>query len=383
MAKRQLTKDDARRALVAYHLRPGSLVEVIDRLRSVQYDPLSPAGCNHDLVLQARVPGYRIGDWQHAAYQKRYVYDGWDKQACLIPMQGWPLRRIYHRWSGALGLISVEHPHAVKAVLGELEERGPLAPKEFRFQERREDLEGSWYGPNLTKHVLRALWHAGMVMTTSRRGQHHVYDLTERIVPKPLLEQPELEEEESIRELLMERHLGVGLLRPTAQPEVWSMRSTAAQRREAVRQLVEMGRLIPVDIEGVEMFAVPELLASLDTPLPAQAAFIAPLDQIMWDRKMIGFLFGFDYLWEVYKPASQRKWGYYVLPVLAGDRFVARCDVWARGGVLEIRSWHWEPGEPASVLTREAVGQAFTDFMAYCGADEVRHPEGLELLPPR
>jgi uncharacterized protein len=378
MAARELSKGDLRRALVTYHLRPTTLPEAFVRLRSVQYDPLRPAGCNHDLVLQARVPDYREGDWQRVAYPEqgeRLVYDGWDKQACLIPFTGWPLRRIYHEWSQGwlIRIDEDEHPGAVDTVLRELREKGPLSPRDFDFQQRRDDWEGSWYGPSVTKRILRALWHTGRVLTHSRRHGQHVYDLAERIVPQAFLGAAPLTRDETITQLVLERYRAVGWLRPTAAQEVWSMRTSSAERRAAVRALVDRDDLVEVEVEGWAGHATPELLECLGASwTPSHATILAPLDQLLWDRKAVAHLFGFDYLWEVYKPEPQRKWGYYVLPVLVGDRFVARFDPWCRDGVLEIKRWHWEPGEPSTPETLEAVRQGLRRFLDYCGAGELR-----------
>ena len=91
-----LSKQDARRLLVLHHFQPTSLQGAFERLGSVQYDPLNPIGRNHDLVLQARVPEYSVDDWQKLAYQDRFIYDAWDKQASLVLMQDFPMRRIYY-----------------------------------------------------------------------------------------------------------------------------------------------------------------------------------------------------------------------------------------------------------------------------------------------
>ena len=97
IAQVKLSRSDVRMAMVRHHFTPcKSQREVFDRLRSIQFDPIAPVGCNHDLVLQARLPCYKVGDWQKHAYEDRLVYDGWDKCACLIPMEGWPVRRIFH-----------------------------------------------------------------------------------------------------------------------------------------------------------------------------------------------------------------------------------------------------------------------------------------------
>ena len=115
---------------------PPEVRYAFDRLRSIQFDPLAPVGCNHDLVLQARVPGYKVGDWQKLAYEERQIYDGWDKMASLVPFEGWPLRRHIHtvHRQNFEKKIFQDHKDAVDLVLKELTDRGPLMPKDFDFQ---------------------------------------------------------------------------------------------------------------------------------------------------------------------------------------------------------------------------------------------------------
>lgn len=376
----KLSKPDARRAMARYQFTPSSTqMEAFHRLRSVQFDPIAPVGCNHDLVLQARVPGYKVGDWQKVTYEDRLVYDGWDKQASLVPFSGWPLRRIFHRWyQPRLDRITKEHPHAVEAILNELKERGPLMPKECEFQERRTELQHTWFGPNLSKQVLRALWHAGVVMTAGRRNGHHVYDLTERVVPPEYYNQPVLSEKEALRELILDRHKAVGLIRPSAPPEMWSYVIKSPERAEAINELIDKGDLVPVDVEGVKAHTTPEFLSQLDLPaLDSRVAFVAPLDQLMWDRKMVAHLFDFDYVWEIYMPEHKRRWGYYVLPVLYGDELVARVEFHSRKGVLEVRRWLSEPNKIGPAFLDE-LDRTFKAFKEYCGAKTVHADAGVD-----
>lgn len=370
----QLTKADARRALTAYHIRWGKLPEVFQRLKSAQYDPLSPVGCNHDLVLQARIKNYKVGDWQKAAYKKRQLYDGWDKQASLIPYEGWNARRVICKWQSRwLDEINREHPQAAETVLRELDQIGPMSPRDFEFQQHKPEWKGSWYGPSLTKQTLRALWHAGHIMTHSRKSGQHVYDLTERVVPPEFFDQPRLSDEDSIRQILLERHAGLGLIRPTASYEVWAMDPKVAKYRPVRDALVDEGGLIPVEIEGVKANASQEFLEFLDQKPPSRVTFLGPLDHIMWDRKMIEHLFGFPYKWEVYVPEHLREHGYYVLPVLYGDRFIGRMEFAAKGDVLEVRVWKPETGRIPMLELRKALAR----LAEYVGAREIRFAEGI------
>lgn len=363
-----------------YEFEPcATQVEAFERLRSVQFDPIAPVGCNHDLVLQARVPGYRVGDWERTAYDERRIYDGWDKQASLVPFEGWPLRRIFHQWHrGHFQSIFDEYGEAVDAVLKDLEARGPLMPKECGFQAKRTEWKSTWNSPNVTKRVLRALWHTGLVMTAGRRKGQHLYDLTERIVPPHLYAQPMPEEGDAIRELVLERHRAVGLLRPNAPPEVWSYNVKTSSRNEVLANLVESGEIVPVEVDGVRAHATPRFLTYLDAPpVEPRVRFVAPLDPFVWDRKMIGHLFGFDYSWEIYIPEAKRRWGYYVLPILFDDHLVARAEFWCRDGVLEIRRWHFETEAP-EVGFSEALEVALRDFARYGSAERITTVAGID-----
>ncbi|RYG15097.1 hypothetical protein EON82_26660, partial [bacterium] len=264
-----MSKADARRAMVKRQFAPCATVgEAFDRLRSVQFDPIAPVGCNHDLVLQARIPGYKVGDWEGFAYRDRAIYDGWDKQASLVPFEGWPLRRLYyavHRRNFEKRIFE-DHKEAVDLILKEIAERGPLMPKQCEFQMRQEEWKGSWYGPSVTKQTLRALWHSGLVMTAGRKNGQHLYDLTERVVPAHLLSQPLLSQEDAVRELVLERHRAMGIIRPTASYEVWSFQALSFGRKEAIAELVRRGELVTVDVDGAKAHVTPAFLSLFDEP---------------------------------------------------------------------------------------------------------------------
>ena len=350
---------------------------VFERLGSVQYDPLKPVGCNHDLVLQARVPTYKMGDWQKLAYEERFIYDAWDKQASLVMMRDWPYRRIYHQWHDNWRKeLANSHPEVIDIVLSELKKRGPLLGAAFEYQAHIKDWEGSWHGPRLTKNVLRALWHSGQVLTHSRKHGHHVYDLAERIIPKKLFKTKALNEKESLEFLIKSRHQAVGLLRPNADANIWSLYVPPIERKKAIEDLVKRQELIVVDVEGVKFHALPEILQKLEQSQAPRMIFVAPLDQIMWDRKAVNHIFDFEYLWEVYVPEPKRKWGYYVLPVFYKDKFVARVDSKLTKSVWQILSWQWEVKPDAEML--EALEAAVCNFRHYLNAESIRLPRDMD-----
>jgi uncharacterized protein YcaQ len=379
----RLTVAEARRLLGAHHFTRGSLSEVALRLGCVQYDPLNPLGRNPDLTLQSRVPGYRIDGWQRLAYRDRLLYDAWDKQACLVPISDWPHRRHYHRrfrerWRSR---IFDAHPEAVAATLSELETRGPLETSEFTDQRRVGDWRESWYGPKLVKNVLRALWDTGEIVTFDRRKGRHVYALPDRVVPAELLAAPMPTTSDSAAFLARRRVQSAGLLRPNADGALWHLPCERSDRVAAIDRLLAGGGLVRVEVEGATYLATPEAIQALDLPPAGGVRFVAPLDPLIWDRRGVEQLFGFRYLWEVYKPEAKREWGYYVLPVWWRDRFVARFDSRVERGVLQLKGWWWEPDAADDPELAPALGTAFAEFVRYLGADGIGLPRSRQRVP--
>ena len=380
-----LSRAEARRFLAAYHFTPTDVPGVFDRLGTVQYDPLNPVGRNPDLVLQARVPGYQVDDWQKTAYTDRIVYDAWDKMACLVPASDWPkrawLRAHTETWTP---LLLEEQADAVAVALAELDARGPLSSLEFEDQSHF-TVRTSWHGPKRIKHILRALWDRGLIVTHHRQSGRHYYDRAERVIPTEYFNAAEVQDEdESTRWMLARRSQTMGLIRPTGDYTIWFGCGETARRAPAFKELVEMGTLTPVQIsengaKGWPAYLPTSALKLLEAPAAApRVIFLGPLDSLLWDRRGVMQLFDFEYVWEVYKPEPLRRWGYYVLPVFYGDRFVARLDGRLEGGIWTITRWWWEPDVTPTADLLDALHVAAGNFARYLRAYGVRIEEGVE-----
>jgi uncharacterized protein len=379
-----ISREQARRLLAHYHFTPTDLPGVFARLGTVQYDPLNPIGRNPDLALQARVPGYQIDDWQKAAYTDRIIYDSWDKMACLVPASDWPMRalirqkyRPYHDRD-----ILQSDPEGAAFVLATIDEQGPLSSLDF--EDRTRVGEGSWYGNTRIKRLLRSLWACGQLVTHHRKAGRHYYDRPERVIPARYLAlEPLLDEEAYYRWIVMRRFQAGGIMRPGGDASIWIACGNPANRKLALEQLILDGLLTSLQIGELKAlyYAPTAALDLLDRP-PAQprVIFLGPLDSLLWDRKTLQHIFDFDYVWEVYKPAEQRKWGYYVLPVFYGDRFVARADMQLEQGILVIARWWWESGAAPDAAMLEALRAAIADFGRYAHAKDLAIHDEVDIL---
>ncbi len=380
----------ARRFLLAHQglLPPRALegengaLAYLRRVRCVQFDPLDVVGRNPELVLQARVHGFRREALESLLYRRRRLVDGLDKQMSMWPVEDWPAFRRERRDARA------RHDHAgssthrvVPMVRAAFEERGPLSSIDVEHDDK---VPWPWGPARAGRAAMESMWWWGELVVCRRVHTRKVYDLASRRLPRRILEAPDPHESvETHRDWRVKRRIrGVGLL--------WNRSGDAwlgidgvksPERTAALARLRARGEILAVGVEGMgELLYV----AQEDEPRlrevsvarngeREQAAILAPLDNLLWDRRLVRALFGFEYVWEVYKPVNERRFGYYVLPVLLGDRFVARFEPGRDDdGSLVIRRWWWEGGVRPNDRMRAALRRCFREFRDYLDAPGIR-----------
>ena len=337
------------------------MLRVVDRLGSLQFDPLEIAGRNHDLVLLARIAGYRREWTDHWLYEDRRLYETYNKGLSIVPTAEMPWYRLtwdrnHARLSGEGEAFDVHAP-LVEELLTRIRDGGPLLPREVG---PREAIDWYWRPTNQVRAILEGLAQAGILGISRREGNLRVYDLVERLFPADLLATRVPEHEQRLHRMLS-RYRGGGLIGTSGQQELWvGTYRHAGEKAELRAELVAQGALVPVTVEGLkgERYMVASDRSILDdaereiaSGIPPGGrdpgvAFLAPLDPLCWDRDLLRRLFEFDYLWEVYVPTAKRRWGYYVLPILYGDRLVGRIEprIERRTKSLQIVGLWWEPG---------------------------------------
>jgi uncharacterized protein YcaQ len=364
---------------------------VFERLGSIQFDPLAVAGRNHDLVLHARVRDYDPAWTNELLYGTRELFEAYNKGLSLLPTSELPWHR--HTWDK----FKDRHEDSTFARFGEttghvlerIREEGPLASLDF---ERKEAVDWYWGPTSEVRAVLEALTEAGVVGLARREGNRRYFDLTERLYPPELLgdERPDREQR---RHRLLSRYRAHGLLGSGGQSELWygigPARATAKDppgtitRNELRAGLLADGELVSVEVEGVRgpRFALGEETARVRSA-DSEAALadpsvvlLAPLDPLVWDRDLLRDLFDFDYVWEVYVPESRRRWGYYVLPLLWGDRLVGRIEprIDRVAGTIRVLGIWWQDGfsprREAGFI--EAMRSALAAYAAFGGAKRI------------
>lgn len=360
----QLSRAHARRFLVLRHLlappralpaRAESVLAVVDRIGFLQFDPLEvPGARNHDLVLHARIAGYRREWCEQWLYgPDRRLIELYNKSLNIVPLGQLPHFRVTWDRNAPLmsdGILRDQSPVA-ESILAAIERDGPLSTGAFAEHDHRVDW---WWAPTrAARAVAEALFVSGRIGISRREGNRRYYDLIERLVPADLLVQRE-SDEEGVLHRLFSRFQATGLTAPSAQAEVMYGTGTAKDRPARIATLIARGLIEPAEVEGLKGT---RYIVSADRPLVDEAAawsdgahhdvaFLAPLDPLMWDRRLLRELWDFDYLWEVYVPEAKRRWGYYVLPILFGDRLVGRFEprVDRASGTLRILGIWWQGG---------------------------------------
>jgi uncharacterized protein YcaQ len=389
-----LTPRQARRLAIAAQGLAGPRPSVTPDRRHVrrmlrstqllQIDSVNVLMRAHYLPGWSRLGAYDRDLLDRMAFRDRELFEYWGHEASLLPVGLHPLLRWrmhraeqqFETW-GRPARLAQERPGYIEHVLETVRDRGPVTAGEIAEAERRDKDNWGWNWSD-EKTALEFLFWTGRVTTSTRRNFERVYDVTERVVPRDVLDLPTPTEEEAHRRLLLlaAGACGVGTVADLAD----YFRIRTPQARPRVAELVEDGALEEVAVRG---WRQPAYVVT-GTPLPrrvADRALLVPFDPLVWERERTERLFGFRYRIEIYVPAAQRVHGYYVLPFLLGDALVARVDLKSdrASGVLRVPGAYAEPGAPAE--TAEALAAELRGLAGWLGLDDVAVGPAGDLAP--
>ena len=328
----------------------------------IQFDPVDVCGKNAELTLQSRVRGFRKSMLQELLYEDRKLVDYADKELSIWPTEDWPYFSSYRDRSREMGSHFPELPALEEQAVSYIREHGPVSsdtlPVEGEiFWHSSMHWSGNWQkNSQAARSVLEQLYTDGVLVIHHKKGSRKYYDLADRYLAPELLtsENPCRDEEEFLLWRVLRRIGAAGLLWDKNSNAFLGLSMNAEKRKEAFSRLTESGLLRSVQVEGIRPVFVyrsedePLMQAVLrgQADLKPRMEFLAPLDPLLWDKALIQALWDFQYSWEIYTPAAKRKYGYYTLPILLGERFIGRIDCSAdrKNGILLVNGLWWEPG---------------------------------------
>lgn len=375
-----------------WHGREGT-EEAIRAMDYLQLDPLQIVARSQDIQLHSRVVGYTPGLWQDLAYQERKFFD-WGGWLAVRPMEELPhWRLVMHReregeyGDRRIGLMAQEHALAIAEMRTILRERGTVSNRDFEMASRTRTQ--SYRGRKDSALALYYLWRTGEVMTHHRENFERVYALTETVAPAHLIY--ESDEAEADRFLLKKEVSFAGLSRPSRTAEAFHGRGEPDRAaRKLLGTMLGEGELIEVQVEGwkavhyalgsdaplladLSAGRMPEAWKPVETTSLEEVVFLAPLDPVS-ARGRAKVLFDFDYVWEVYKPQHKRKFGYYTLPILWGDRLVARFDSKldrTTNTLVILGLWLEDTALGSDEAFAQALAWGFRRFVTFLGASRL------------
>jgi len=338
----KLTKKQARQFILLKQgllgnykfLGEEGVCQYIKQAGCIQFDPIDVCGKNAELVLQSRVEGFSKEMLHKLLYSDRKLIDYFDKNMSILSLEDWKYfsrqRASFHeqvRSKDKVNAVSEE----IKSIIKEI---GFASSKDINLKEQ---VDWTWSPTTLSRAALETMYFRGELIIHHKKGTIKHYALSTDHIADEILnaEDPNFTEEEHLQWRVLRRIGAVGMLWNKPSDAWLGINGLKAANRNGIfHKLAEEGRIVEIIIENISdvLYCLSEDMHLIDTVLsntvfPRRTEFIAPLDNMLWDRKLIKKIFDFEYKWEIYTPIAERKYGYYVLPVLCGDRFIGRIEI--------------------------------------------------------
>lgn len=378
--------------------------EYVRQAGCIQFDPVDVCGKNAELTLQSRVKGFRKSMLRELLYEDRKLIDYVDKELSIWPVEDWPLFSIFRERSRRMG-DSFEGLGALKdEAMDYIRKNGPVCSDTLPIEgdiywHSSMHWSGNWQKKSpAARSVLEQLYTEGELIIHHKNGSRKYYDLAEKYIPASILHAPDPctgELDRTCRRAL--RRIGaVGLMWDKSSTAWLGIDMKADVRKQVLSRLSEGGKIHAVMVEGIKVpfyyraedEGIMQAVLDGSADLKPRMSFLAPLDPLMWDKALILALFDFRYSWEIYTPAVKRKYGYYTLPIVYGDRFVGRIEAVPdrKAGVLQVKGLWWEPGVRVTKALEKALWKKLREFAEWNGVVSERplvsgSPPGAFRLP--
>ena len=364
--------------------------EYVRQAGCIQFDPVDVCGKNAELTLQSRVKGFRKSMLRELLYEDRKLIDYVDKELSIWPVEDWPLFSIFRERSRRMG-DSFEGLGALKdEAMDYIRKNGPVCSDTLPIEgdiywHSSMHWSGNWQKKSpAARSVLEQLYTEGELIIHHKNGSRKYYDLAEKYISASILHAPDPCRDEFDRTCwrALRRIGAVGLMWDKSSTAWLGIDMKADVRKQVLSRLSEEGKVHAVMVEGIKVpfyyraedEALMEAVLDGSADLKPRMSFLAPLDPLMWDKALILALFDFRYSWEIYTPAVKRKYGYYTLPIVYGDRFVGRIEAVPdrKAGVLEVKGLWWEPGVRVTKALEKALWKKLREFAEWNGVVSVK-----------
>lgn len=386
-----ITKQQARQFILAKQGLIGSYrftgkegaYNYVRQAGCIQFDPVDVCGKNADLTLQSRIKGFRKSMLQELLYKDRKLVDYADKELSIWPAEDWPFFSSYRDRSRQLSETFEGLQELKEEAIAYIDENGPVCSDTLPidgeiYWHSSMHWSGNWHKKSpAARSVLEQLYTDGELIIHHKNGSRKYYDLAEKYLPAAVLkaDNPCRNEFEFISWRVLRRIGAVGLLWDKSSTAFLGIDMKADLRKEVLSDLSVNKKICSLMVEGIKVpfYYLSEDEDLLQEILDGQAdlkprmSFIAPLDPLLWDKALILALWDFRYSWEIYTPAAKRKYGYYILPILYGDRFVGRIEAVPdrREGILQVKGLWWEPGIRQTKVLNSALERALRSFAKF------------------
>ena len=360
----------------------------------IQYDPVDVCGKNAELTLQSRVRGFTKKMLADLLYEDRLLVDYTDKELSIWPREDWPYFSHYRDRSRRHGAGFPGIPELEEQAVAYIREHGPVSsdtlPIEGKvFWHSSMHWSGNRHGTSpAARSVLEQLYTDGVLLIHHKSGSRKFYDLAEKYFGRELLEAGNpCPDETSFREWRIRRRIGaVGLLWNRRSDAFLGIEMTAGQREAAFEKLEAEGAIRKTAVEGIrsplyfltEDLPLAEAVLSGAVDRSPRLEFLAPLDPVLWDRKLVEAVWDYRYSWEIYTPAEKRKFGTYVLPMLYGEKMAGRIEAAAdrNAETLVVKNIWYEPGIRQTKKLNAAIDAAVRRLAKFNGCSRIERSCG-------
>ena len=386
-----ITKEQARRFILLKQGLIGSYryigkqgaYDFIREAGCIQYDPVDVCGKNAELTLQSRVKGFTKKNLQDLLYKDRLLVDYPDKELSIWPSEDWPYFSSYRERSLQMGKTFDGLAELETEAISYIKDNGPVCSDSLPiegeiFWHSSMHWSGHWDRKSpAARSVLEQLYTDGKLLIHHKNGSRKYYDLAEKYLPAEILEADNpFEDESKFMSWRVLRRIGaVGLLWDKTSTAFVGMYLKADERKKILAELEQEGKIRSVYIEGIKppfyyRSEYDDLMQSVleeTADLKPRMSFIAPLDPLMWDKSLVQAIFDFKYSWEIYTPAVKRKYGYYTLPIIFGDRFIGRIEAVPdkKDKVLQVKGLWWESDVKVTKKINNALEKALKQFAKF------------------